>query len=122
MIRELNVYQHEAQKTALPYGGNQEKRILIAALGLCGESGEIAEKVKKLYGHGKVLEIHQMKEELGDALWYIAELATMYGFTLADIAECNIEKLRKRHGETYRQSHYTPSGSYIDDAGTHFTQ
>jgi NTP pyrophosphatase (non-canonical NTP hydrolase) len=97
----FNEYQFEARKTAIyPNLGNN---LYYPTLGLCGESGEVAEKIKKIYRdergiltEEKALEI---KKELGDVLWYISNLATECGISLEDIANTNISKLRKRQIE-----------------------
>lgn len=91
-------YQCESQKTArypnigAPY--------VYPTLGLVGEAGEVAEKVKKIFrDHGSVLDEERRKElskELGDVLWYMAQLATTLGLSLEDIAAANLEKLQSR--------------------------
>lgn len=81
-------------------GGN----LIYPALGLAGEAGEAADKIKKLWRNnnqtkGLELEIkdrHQLALELGDVLWYINALAYELGIGLADIAELNLEKLHDR--------------------------
>jgi NTP pyrophosphatase (non-canonical NTP hydrolase) len=69
-------------------------------LGLCGETGEIAEKIKKLIRDKKAILdeefISEIKKELGDVLWYLAVLAKQFDLNLNDIAEKNIEKLASR--------------------------
>jgi NTP pyrophosphatase (non-canonical NTP hydrolase) len=70
------------------------------ALGLAGESGEVAEKIKKLYrDHGGVPglgSVNMIKKELGDVLWYITALADNLGITLQDVAVANLSKLSDR--------------------------
>lgn len=75
--------------------------IIYPALGLCGESGEIAEKIKKwLRGDkGEQLAEEQrssLLKELGDPLWYITSLADDLGYTLQDVVDANVEKLSSR--------------------------
>ena len=69
-------------------------------LGLVGETGEIAEKFKKIYRdqHGQIKpeQVEDMKKELGDVLWYLAVLAEYLGIPLSEIAEKNIAKLQDR--------------------------
>lgn len=70
------------------------------ALGLAGETGEVVDKIKKSYRTGdKYVPVDDkaIGLELGDALWYLTRLARNHGFTLADIASMNIEKLEDRH-------------------------
>ncbi len=71
------------------------------ALGLAGEAGEVVECIKKMCrfnGRDRVKYAEQAKEELGDALWYLAQLARQLGFSLESIAEANIRKLEERYG------------------------
>jgi len=91
-------YQQEARKTAVyPDVGSN---FWYPALGLAGESGEVAERVKKLYRdyNGKVDSAFyiQLRKELGDVLWYVANLASEAGMSLGNIADNNLLKLRDR--------------------------
>jgi NTP pyrophosphatase (non-canonical NTP hydrolase) len=73
---------------------------LAQLLGLVGETGEIAEKFKKIYrdkaGVFSPDDEKEMTKELGDVLWYISVLCTYLGISLQDVAETNIEKLQSR--------------------------
>lgn len=76
--------------------------IMYCALGLAGESGEVAEQVKKSWRNNmKVTDERRtkIKDELGDVLWYAAQLATELDLNLDDIAENNIAKLAARKQE-----------------------
>lgn len=78
-----------------------EKYALIyPALGLCGESGEIAEKIKKFLRGDRELDREGLLKELGDPLWYLTSLADDLGYTLQDVVNANQEKLvsRKERG------------------------
>ena len=90
-------YQRKAHKTAIY---PKELRILYPVLGLCGETGELAEKIKKVFrddgGIVSVEKKEQVAKELGDIMWYLAEVATSFGLTLGGIAELNLAKLAKR--------------------------
>lgn len=97
-FRGFDEYQKAALGTAIyPTIGNN---IVYPTLGLVGESGEIAEKVKKLFrdSNGVITEdfIQQMKKESGDVLWYLAALAFELGISLSEVAAHNIAKLRDR--------------------------
>ena len=70
-------------------------KVLYPALGLCGETGEVAEKVKKQVRDG-VFNRHEVAKELGDVLWYLSNLANDIGYNLDEIADINIEKLTSR--------------------------
>lgn len=102
----LNEYQGAALATAV-YPENY--KIVYPALGMNGEAGEVAEKVKKVirdYSAGTdengaiVLPNSSIRvelaKEIGDVLWYCATLANDLGFTLEEIGEMNIEKLQSR--------------------------
>lgn len=106
MNKTLNEYQKEAVKTAdFP----EKYKMIITSLGLNGEAGEVAEKVKKLLrdNNGELDDAHRMGivKELGDVLWYLAVLAHELGFTLQEVANVNIHKIQSRkergviHGE-----------------------
>lgn len=91
-------YQEKSRKTAkYPNAG---KDWVYPMLGLCGEAGEVAEKMKKVLRDcgGKTDEAkkEEIKKELGDVLWYVAQLATELNLSLDEIANGNIEKLYSR--------------------------
>jgi NTP pyrophosphatase (non-canonical NTP hydrolase) len=90
----LNEYQQRAQRTAQP---GHPQRPHIAAMGLAGEAGEVVDLLKKHLGHGHELDRDKLRKELGDVLWYVAELASCYGMELGDIAQANIHKLETRY-------------------------
>ena len=99
----LNEYQQLALRTANPGIKNGPPIQLNWALGLCGESGEAAEIVKKHFYHGHPVDYDKLKEEIGDCLWCIAVLGNSFGFDLREIAEANIEKLRKRYPDRFSE-------------------
>ena len=93
-------YQEFAKTTAI-YPDNA--KVVYPTLGLSGEAGEVAEKVKKnirkskfgsfeFYGN----ELDDIAKELGDVLWYVSALASDIGYSLEDIAQINMEKLKSR--------------------------
>jgi NTP pyrophosphatase (non-canonical NTP hydrolase) len=88
-------YQDDALRTAAP--GRDDKELLISACGLAGEAGEVIELVKKHLGHGKTPSLTRLSEELGDVLWYVADIASRYDLNLDGIAANNIKKLRERY-------------------------
>ncbi len=95
---ELNDYQRESRKTAIypDLGGNP----IYPTLGLVGEAGEVADKVKKILRDNDAKFDQESKDaikfELGDVLWYISQLASELGYELEDIANCNLRKLNDR--------------------------
>jgi NTP pyrophosphatase (non-canonical NTP hydrolase) len=95
---QLSDYQRDSRATAVyPDAGDN---LTYPALGLCGEAGECAEKVKKaLRDDGGVLSDERraaLAAELGDVLWYVAQLATEARLDLDEIAEENLAKLLSR--------------------------
>lgn len=85
-------YQVGARSTAIY---PDKHAIVYPALGLAGEAGEVAEKIKKWLRDG-TFDRDLLAKELGDVLWYIANLASDLGFSLEEIAELNLVKLRSR--------------------------
>ena len=83
---------------------NDVLRLLHAGLGLCTESGEFVDALKKHIFYGKFLDRTNLKEELGDALYYIALAADELGIDLQKILESNILKLKSRYPDGYKHS------------------
>lgn len=71
--------------------------VTVAVLGVAGEAGEVAEKYKKKM-RGDNVNDDDMKKELGDVLFYIANVADSYGWKLSDVMQANYDKLEDRHG------------------------
>jgi NTP pyrophosphatase (non-canonical NTP hydrolase) len=94
----FNEYQEKARQTALY--PNKDNNYIYPTLGLAGEAGELANKVKKISrDHGDVLDESQkqaISEELGDALWYVSNLASELKMSLEDVAQNNLDKLASR--------------------------
>jgi len=90
-------YQEKTGETAVY---PEEKAIEYLALGLNGEAGEVAEKIKKSIRDDKELG-DDLKDEIGDCLWYIARLLDELGYDMSEAAESNIDKLfdRKDRGK-----------------------
>ena len=96
----INEYQKLAMKTLNPE--LSEKDVLInGVMGLCGESGEAIDIVKKWLAQGHELDKEKLAKDLGDICWYLAETATALGYSLEDIMSANIEKLRKRYPDGF---------------------
>lgn len=84
-------YQNQATQFRLESASSLE----YLALGLCGESGEVAEHIKKFIRDGK-LDKAAVTKELGDVLWYIANLCDLLDTSLEEIASSNLGKLSSR--------------------------
>jgi NTP pyrophosphatase (non-canonical NTP hydrolase) len=93
-----NEYQTRALETAIY--PNQGNNIVYPTLGLVGESGEVAEKVKKIIRDGGGILTDQDREkialELSDCCWYLAVLASEIDYSLDEIFEMNLAKLASR--------------------------
>ncbi len=91
-------YQKQSRQTAIY--PNLGKNFVYPTLGLAGESGEVAEKIKKVLrdknGRFNPSQKEEIKKELGDVLWYLAQLASELDLSLNDVAQTNLEKLRSR--------------------------
>ena len=102
---DLDVFQEEAlrcMRNDLPY----ELICSNMCMGLAGETGETVDIFKKHIYQGKDLDINDVIEEIGDILWYIANLCNVNKITMKECMESNVEKLRKRY----------PNGFSIKDA------
>ena len=95
-----NEYQRLAMTTLNP--ALDKKDVLInGVMGLCGESGEAIDIVKKWLAQGHELDKERLAKELGDIAWYLAETATALGLELEDILRTNLDKLKKRYPEGF---------------------
>lgn len=96
----INEYQQLAMTTLNP--ALDKKDVLInGVMGLCGESGEAIDIVKKWLAQGHELDKEKLAKELGDIAWYLAETAYALDLSLEDIFKANIEKLKKRYPEGF---------------------
>ena len=97
---EVNEYQALAMTTLNP--ALSKKEVLInSVMGLCGESGEAIDIVKKWMAHGHDLDREHLIKELGDIAWYLAEAATALDVSLEEILQANLDKLKKRYPEGF---------------------
>lgn len=91
----VNDYQKEAMTTLNP--ALDKKDVLInSVMGLCGESGEAIDIVKKWLMQGHELDKEHLIKELGDVAWYLAEAATALDVPLETVLQGNLDKLRQR--------------------------
>lgn len=105
-INNLSDYERIAMSTKVGWNKNE---ILYPLIGMCGETGEVADKIKKVLRdkNGKFSESDSLEilKEIGDTLWYMTALCQDLGYTLKDAANINLEKVTKRredntiHGE-----------------------
>ncbi len=92
----VNEYQKEAM-TLLNPAIPQKDVLLNALMGLCGESGEAIDLMKKHLFQGHELDREKMVKELGDVAWYLAEAATGLGVDLSEVLQRNLDKLHARY-------------------------
>ena len=102
---KINEYQELAMRT-LNKELNKKDVLINGVMGLCGESGEVIDIVKKHLAQGHELDKDKIAKELGDIAWYLAETAYALDFKLEDILIMNIEKLKKRF----------PNGFNVEDS------
>lgn len=93
---KINEYQELAKRT-MNKDLSEKDMLINGVMGLCGESGEAIDIVKKHIAHNHELDKEHLAKELGDIAWYLAETATALGYSLEDIFKMNIEKLKKRY-------------------------
>lgn len=97
---KINEYQELAMRTLNP--SLSKRDVLInSVMGLCGESGEAIDIVKKWMAHGHELDREHLAKELGDIAWYLAEAAFALDIPLEDVLQANIDKLKNRYPEGF---------------------
>ena len=97
-IREhdADIYQLDVLKYA-PDHHDYLLNVIYAAMGMCGEAGEVSELIKKYAYHGHTIDTEHLARELGDVLWYVSYMAQLFGYPLGKIMVINQEKLAKRY-------------------------
>jgi NTP pyrophosphatase (non-canonical NTP hydrolase) len=89
-------------------------RLLHGAIGLCTETGELQDALKKHIMYGKELDLLNMKEELGDVLWYVSLLINELDSSFEEIMEMNIKKLQKRYPQGFTPEAALKRNLYIE--------
>lgn len=80
---------------------NQQEKMSNACLGMAGETGEVCDVIKKHLYQGHQINTNDLIKELGDVMWYIALMCNTFGFSLEQIMEANIEKLKRRYNGNF---------------------
>lgn len=96
---DANEYQRLSARTlnaALPVLNENQTQLLMVALGLAGETGELVDALKKMIFHGHSIDKDKVAEEASDLLWYLAALCTTLSLDLSDVMQANVDKLRRR--------------------------
>lgn len=103
----LNEYQRAAMRTcSIKNSSEDDPSMLInGVMGLCGESGEAIDLVKKHIFQGHGLDKTHIAKELGDVAWYLAETATAIGYDLETILQMNVDKLKTRYPDGFDVEH-----------------
>ena len=96
----INEYQQRAMATLNPKLTERDM-LITSVMGLCGESGEAIDIVKKWLAQWHPLDREHLAGELGDVAWYLAEAATALGMPLEDILRANLEKLERRYPDGF---------------------
>ena len=97
---KINEYQELAMTTLNPELSKRDV-LINSVMGLCGESGEAIDIVKKWMAQGHELDKEHLAKELGDVAWYMAEAATALDISLEDIFQANIDKLKRRYPDGF---------------------
>lgn len=103
----FQTYLIESEKTLSEHFYAHEpkmQKLLHAVIGIATESGELLDQMKKVVYYGKPLDRINIREELGDLMWYMAILMRELDLNLEEILELNIEKLRARYGDKFHAS------------------
>lgn len=98
----INDYQNKAARTCAKIDGGIMDDIHMI-LGIQTESAEIADAYKKYIAYKNPLDLVNVKEEIGDTIWYIANMCNMHGWDLRDILDTNIAKLEARYPEKFTE-------------------
>lgn len=95
-IIDLDSYQ-SFTKITCNHELNQKETLITGVMGLCGESGEVIDIVKKWYAQGHDLDPNKIKDELGDVCWYISCICNALDININEVFQTNIDKLKKRY-------------------------
>lgn len=99
----IDEYQERMSNNNVDAQGEPVQRMmLLYALGLTGESGEVADYIKKVSAHGMPMNRADFVDELGDVLWYLSQLAFCYGIKMSEVMEANRSKVLRRYPSGFR--------------------
>ena len=99
-MMEINEYQQKAIRTLAPLNSDLENDIHMV-LGMQTEAAELADVFKKNLAYNKNIDWINVKEEVGDLMWYIANLCNLHNWDLRDIMQTNIFKLQARYPDKF---------------------
>ncbi len=92
---------NEYQQAVLSTAAKADMPLLLGAIGLSGEVGEVNELIKKHFWHGKLVNPHDIALELGDVCWYVAYLANIIGTDFETILQINVDKIKERYPDGF---------------------
>lgn len=105
---DFDEYETLAKSTATYEGKQAEYQLMYLTIGIAGETGEIAEKVKKILRNDDGVISEEMREalkhEVGDVLWYLSQFSRLLGFSVSEAAEANLKKIADRRARNVIKS------------------
>jgi len=99
---ETRQYQEEVKRSMVSLGSKLGDELHMA-MGLVTEAGEFLDVYKKMHAYEKKIDYVNLKEELGDILWYVANFCNVNKWTMEEVMETNINKLKVRFPEKFTQ-------------------
>lgn len=100
---DIKTYEKESERTLIDKG--HDMNLLHAAMGIGTEAGELLDAFKRKIFYGKELDVVNIKEEVGDIMWYVAILLRELDLDFEDILQLNIDKLKARFPEKFTEHH-----------------
>lgn len=100
---DIKTYLSESERTLVQKG--KDMNLLHGAIGIATEAGELLDAFKKKLFYGKELDVVNVKEEVGDLMWYVAIFLRELEIDFEDVLQVNIDKLRARYPEKFSESH-----------------
>ena len=97
---DIREYQEKAKRTVNTRLSRKDQ-LSNLCMGLCGESGEVVDYLKKCIYHRHSFNLQKLTEELGDVMWYLSNIATLFAIPMTYILEENIKKLEERQPEGF---------------------
>lgn len=94
------IYQEKSKRT-MNTALETKDQLNNYVFGLVGEVGEVVDLLKKFFFHGHEVDSNRLKSELGDILWYVSAVASLFNINLQEIAQGNVEKLERRYPEGF---------------------
>lgn len=101
LVKRTECHQREAFKRVEDTDDLMGIRLVHSIIGLSGEVGELASAIERVFWYGQKIDRDNIREEIGDCLWYIAEACNSLGFHMAEVMDSNIRKLRQRYPQKF---------------------